>query len=122
MARLLVAASRDADVFRGMLEIAMCVALPQDVIARPHVAAKLAELDGLPLPPNPASSIGIAWRSYWAAELSCNTSAILTGNNDFNPRRFLALDPRHQRLTKCRLCATSGRSGILFAESPTAHS
>jgi 2-polyprenyl-6-methoxyphenol hydroxylase-like FAD-dependent oxidoreductase len=52
MARLLVAASQDADVFRGMLEIAMCVALPQDVIARPHVAAKLAELDGHPLPPD----------------------------------------------------------------------
>jgi 2-polyprenyl-6-methoxyphenol hydroxylase-like FAD-dependent oxidoreductase len=52
MARLLVAASQDADVFRAMLEIAMCVALPQDVIARPHVAAKLAELDGLPLPPD----------------------------------------------------------------------
>jgi hypothetical protein len=42
MARLLVAASRDADVFRGMLEIAMCVALPQEVIARRHVAARLA--------------------------------------------------------------------------------
>ncbi len=51
MARLLVAASRDADVFRGMLEIAMCVALPQEVIARPHVAARLAELDGQPIPP-----------------------------------------------------------------------
>jgi 2-polyprenyl-6-methoxyphenol hydroxylase-like FAD-dependent oxidoreductase len=55
MARLLVAASRDADVFRGMLEISLCVALPQEVIARPHIAAKLAELDGHPLPP--ASSI-----------------------------------------------------------------
>lgn len=53
-ARLLVAASRDADVFRGMLEIAMCVALPQEVIARPHIAAKLAELDGHPLPPDPS--------------------------------------------------------------------
>jgi len=52
-AKLLAAASRDADVFRGMLEIGMCVALPQEVIARPHVAAKLAELDGLPLPPAP---------------------------------------------------------------------
>ena len=53
MARLLVAASQDADVLRGMLEIAMCVALPEEVIARPHVAAKLAELDGHPLPPDP---------------------------------------------------------------------
>jgi 2-polyprenyl-6-methoxyphenol hydroxylase-like FAD-dependent oxidoreductase len=53
MAKLLAAASRDADVFRGILEIAMCVALPQEVIARPHIAAKLAELDGYPLPPDP---------------------------------------------------------------------
>jgi hypothetical protein len=30
----------------------MCVALPQDVIARPNVAAKLAELDGHSLPPD----------------------------------------------------------------------
>ncbi|SFN58356.1 hypothetical protein SAMN03159463_00063 [Mesorhizobium sp. NFR06] len=52
MVRLLAAASEDADVFRGVIEIAMCVSLPQDVIARPHIAAKLAELDGRPLPPN----------------------------------------------------------------------
>jgi 2-polyprenyl-6-methoxyphenol hydroxylase-like FAD-dependent oxidoreductase len=65
MAKLLVAAARDADVFRGMLEIAMCVALPQDVIARPHIAAKLAELDGHPLPPGP----GIIDRRRMAALL-----------------------------------------------------
>lgn len=52
MARLLAAASEDADVFRGLIEIAMCVSLPQDVIARPHVAAKLAEMDGRSLPPD----------------------------------------------------------------------
>ncbi|WP_426435887.1 FAD-dependent oxidoreductase [Bradyrhizobium genosp. P] len=53
MAKLLVAASQDADVLRGMIEIAMCVALPQEVIARPHVVAKLAELNGHPLPSDP---------------------------------------------------------------------
>ena len=53
MAKLLVASSQDADVLRGLIEIAMCVALPQEVIARPHVAAKLAELDDYPLPPDP---------------------------------------------------------------------
>jgi 2-polyprenyl-6-methoxyphenol hydroxylase-like FAD-dependent oxidoreductase len=53
MAKLLVAASQDADALRGIIEIAMCVALPQEVIARPHVAAKLAELSDYPLPPNP---------------------------------------------------------------------
>ncbi|MGX1415695.1 MULTISPECIES: FAD-dependent oxidoreductase [Bradyrhizobium] len=53
MTKLLVASSQDADVLRGMIEIAMCLALPQEVIARPNVAAKLAELDGYPLPPDP---------------------------------------------------------------------
>ncbi|MGY4175802.1 2-polyprenyl-6-methoxyphenol hydroxylase-like FAD-dependent oxidoreductase [Bradyrhizobium sp. USDA 4518] len=53
MAKLLVASSQDADALRGMIEIAMCLALPQEVIARPNVAAKLAELDGYPLPPDP---------------------------------------------------------------------
>lgn len=52
MAKLLVAALQDADIFRGMLEIAMCVALPEDVIARPHIAARLAELNDPPLAPN----------------------------------------------------------------------
>jgi hypothetical protein len=45
MAKLLVASSQDADVLHGMIEIAMCVALPQEVVARPHVAARLAELN-----------------------------------------------------------------------------
>jgi 2-polyprenyl-6-methoxyphenol hydroxylase-like FAD-dependent oxidoreductase len=53
MAKLLFASSEDADVLRGLIEMAMCVALPQEVVARPKVAAKLAELDGHPLPPNP---------------------------------------------------------------------
>jgi flavin-dependent dehydrogenase len=53
-AKLLLASSQDPDVLRGMIEIAMCVALPQEVIARPRVAAKLAELDGHPLPPDPS--------------------------------------------------------------------
>jgi hypothetical protein len=52
MARLFAAASEDADVFRGVIEIAMCVSLPQDVVTRPHIAAKLAEMDSRPLPPN----------------------------------------------------------------------
>jgi 2-polyprenyl-6-methoxyphenol hydroxylase-like FAD-dependent oxidoreductase len=65
MAKLRLAASHDADVFRGMLEIAMCVALPDEVIARPQVAAKLAELDGQPIPTAP----GIIDRHRMAALL-----------------------------------------------------
>jgi 2-polyprenyl-6-methoxyphenol hydroxylase-like FAD-dependent oxidoreductase len=53
MAKLLFAASHDADAFRGVLELAMCIALPQEVFSRPPIAAKLAELDGHPLPPDP---------------------------------------------------------------------
>jgi hypothetical protein len=40
-------------MLRGLIEIAMCVALPQEVIARPHVAAKLAELDDYLFSPDP---------------------------------------------------------------------
>ncbi|MGV7218955.1 FAD-dependent oxidoreductase [Bradyrhizobium sp. UFLA05-112] len=53
MAKLLFASSQDADVLRGIIEIAMCLALPQEVVARPHIAAKLAELDGHQLPQDP---------------------------------------------------------------------
>ncbi|UWU70504.1 NAD(P)/FAD-dependent oxidoreductase [Bradyrhizobium sp. NC92] len=53
MAKLLIASSQDADVLRGIIEIAMCVALPQEVVTRPRVAAKLAEMDGYQIPPDP---------------------------------------------------------------------
>jgi 2-polyprenyl-6-methoxyphenol hydroxylase-like FAD-dependent oxidoreductase len=53
MAKLFAASSQDGDVLRGLIEIAMCVALPREVIARPQVAAKLAEFDGYALPPDP---------------------------------------------------------------------
>ena len=38
------AGMRDADVFRGMLETILCLATPQQVMARPDIAAKVAEL------------------------------------------------------------------------------
>ena len=53
IAKFIAAASQDADVFRAAIETAMCVALPQEVMARPHIAAKLAEFEGYP-PPNQA--------------------------------------------------------------------
>lgn len=53
MAKLLFAASEDADALRGVIELAMCLAFPQEVLSRPRIAAKLAELDGHPLPPDP---------------------------------------------------------------------
>jgi 2-polyprenyl-6-methoxyphenol hydroxylase-like FAD-dependent oxidoreductase len=51
ISRFLAAASHDADVFRAMLETVLCIALPQEVMARPYVAAKIAEFEGhAPLP------------------------------------------------------------------------
>ena len=52
ISKLLAAASHDADVFRALLETVLCVALPQDVMARPYVAAKMAEFAGHSLPPD----------------------------------------------------------------------
>jgi hypothetical protein len=51
IARLAKAALHDADVFRAMLETVLCVALPQDVMARPYVAAKMGEFERHSLPP-----------------------------------------------------------------------
>lgn len=47
-------ASQDSDVFRALLEIRLCVAHLGEVLARPHVAAKMAQLEGpVPRPPVP---------------------------------------------------------------------
>jgi len=50
--RFLAAALHDADVFRAMIETVVCLALPQDVMARPYVAAKMAGFEGCALPPD----------------------------------------------------------------------
>jgi len=42
--RFMTAAMKDGDVFRGLLETIMCLATPQQVLARPEIAAKVAEL------------------------------------------------------------------------------
>jgi 2-polyprenyl-6-methoxyphenol hydroxylase-like FAD-dependent oxidoreductase len=42
--RFVSAAMRDPDVFRGLLETVMCLTTPQDVLARPEIRAKVAEL------------------------------------------------------------------------------
>ena len=46
MSTFAVAALNDADVFRAFVEVIACIALPQEVFARPHVAAKMAEFEG----------------------------------------------------------------------------
>jgi 2-polyprenyl-6-methoxyphenol hydroxylase-like FAD-dependent oxidoreductase len=42
--RLLAAAGTDADAYRGLIETVVCTALPQEVVARPAVAAAMARL------------------------------------------------------------------------------
>jgi len=42
--RFWAAAMRDADVFRGVIETITCLATPQQVLARPEIAAKVKEL------------------------------------------------------------------------------
>lgn len=42
--RFATAAMRDADVFRAMMETVLCLATPQQVLARPDIAAKVAAL------------------------------------------------------------------------------
>jgi 2-polyprenyl-6-methoxyphenol hydroxylase-like FAD-dependent oxidoreductase len=50
MTRLLAAAGTDADAYRGLLETVFCTALPEEVTARPAVAAALARPPGPPPP------------------------------------------------------------------------
>jgi 2-polyprenyl-6-methoxyphenol hydroxylase-like FAD-dependent oxidoreductase len=63
VARLMAASGSDADVLRAALEMIQCFALPQDVVARPEIAAKLerlADVQGAPLPgPNREELLGL---------------------------------------------------------------
>jgi len=43
----------DADLFRAMMEIVHCMAFPQEVMARPEVQARLAQVPQQPPPPLP---------------------------------------------------------------------
>jgi 2-polyprenyl-6-methoxyphenol hydroxylase-like FAD-dependent oxidoreductase len=52
-AALVVAMRHDADVFRGFLDIASCLALPQDVMTRPGLAQRISELGAVNDPPPP---------------------------------------------------------------------
>lgn len=52
LARFRAAASEDGDVFRAVIEIGTCVSLPQDVMTRPDIAAKIAAFEGRELPPD----------------------------------------------------------------------
>jgi 2-polyprenyl-6-methoxyphenol hydroxylase-like FAD-dependent oxidoreductase len=55
-AALPLAMSRDADVFRAGLELSNCLALPQDVFARPGLARRVLELAGDDVAPLPGPS------------------------------------------------------------------
>ena len=47
----MVAMTKDADVFRGMIETVTCLGLPQEVFARPEIQAKIREHgNGTPTP------------------------------------------------------------------------
>lgn len=53
MVRLMAAAAHDPEAFRGFVETVLCVAFPQDVMARPHIARKMDEFAEHQLPPVP---------------------------------------------------------------------
>jgi hypothetical protein len=52
MSRLRAAAPYDADLFRALIETITCLALPQEVIKRPGIRAKI-EASGRQAPPAP---------------------------------------------------------------------
>jgi hypothetical protein len=50
-ARFASAAMKDPDVFRGMMDMVFCLAFPEQVMARPGIAEKVAALGTLDPPP-----------------------------------------------------------------------
>lgn len=53
MSRLVNAARYDADAFRALLEILMCMALPQEVVQRPGIRDAVEQLGDKSPPPAP---------------------------------------------------------------------
>ena len=53
MSRLIGAAAYDPGVFRALLETILCLALPQEVLKRPGVAATMRRLGHKDPPPAP---------------------------------------------------------------------
>ena len=53
-ARLRFAARADPDAFRGLLEILLCIALPQEVLARPSMRDRIEQVHAEATPPRPA--------------------------------------------------------------------
>jgi hypothetical protein len=51
--RFLTASRYDADVFRGLLEIVLRMALPQQVLTRPELQRRIERLGNEPVPPIP---------------------------------------------------------------------
>jgi hypothetical protein len=58
MARFLAAAMGDREVYRCLIEVITCLALPQEVMARPYVASKMHAPKGQALPPSFGMSHG----------------------------------------------------------------
>lgn len=50
---VMAAAAEDAEVFRGVMETVTCLALPQEVFARPDMAERIARYRGRTAPPVP---------------------------------------------------------------------
>jgi hypothetical protein len=53
MVQLVQASGADGDAFRALLETVLCLALPQEVLARPGMAEKIARYDPEAAPPTP---------------------------------------------------------------------
>jgi hypothetical protein len=53
MTAFLAAAAQDPDAFRGLLEIVLCTAFPEDVMARPAVQSAMARHESDRLVPIP---------------------------------------------------------------------
>jgi hypothetical protein len=58
MARFVAAAAYDPDLFRGLIETVLCMALPQEVLERPGIRDKIEQYGDAEPPPTPGPDRG----------------------------------------------------------------
>jgi hypothetical protein len=58
MARFVAAAAYDPDLFRGLIETVLCMALPQEVLERPGIRDKIEQHGDAEPPPTPGPDRG----------------------------------------------------------------
>ena len=105
VAALAAAAPRDPDVFRAFLEMLTCLALPEEVMARPGFLDKVQAHAGEPplIPPGPD-------RAELESLMADRTRCLATGLSRRGPRRARGCEARGRRSSsRCAFASRASR-------------